>query len=57
MLEKLQRARERAGEMERARVVWADGVEFDLLGERVRLVLDPTRGVQHQAHQIGRAHV
>jgi len=45
VLEKLQRARERAGEMERARVVWGDGVEFDLLGERVRLVLDPTRGL------------
>lgn len=42
VLEKLQRARERAGELAQARTVWADGAEFGFLGQRVRLVLDPT---------------
>ena len=42
VLEKLQRARDRAGELAQARTVWANGAEFDFLGQRVRLVLDPT---------------
>jgi predicted metal-dependent hydrolase len=49
VLEKLQSARQRAGEMEQARIRWADGVEFDYLGERMRLVLDPT----HTFMQMG----
>jgi predicted metal-dependent hydrolase len=44
VLEKLQRARDRAGELAQARTVWADGAEFDFLGQRVRLVIDPTHG-------------
>ncbi|MGM9428934.1 M48 family metallopeptidase [Hydrogenophaga sp. MI9] len=40
VLDKLRDARERAGALERARTVWADGAEFDFLGQRVRLVLD-----------------
>lgn len=43
VLDKLQKARERAGELARARTDWADGAEFDYLGQRVRLVLDPTQ--------------
>lgn len=49
VLEKLQSARQRAGEMEQARIRWADGVEFDYLGERMRLVLDPA----HTFTQVG----
>jgi len=49
VLEKLQSARQRAGEMEQARIRWADGVEFDYLGERMRLLLDPT----HTFTQVG----
>jgi len=44
VLEKLQRARDRAGELAQARTLWADGAEFDFLGQRVRLVIDPTHG-------------
>lgn len=44
VLEKLQHARQRAGELAQARTVWADGAEFRFLGQRVRLVLDPTHG-------------
>jgi predicted metal-dependent hydrolase len=40
VLDKLRDARERAGALELARTVWADGAEFDFLGQRVRLVLD-----------------
>ena len=49
VLEKLQSARQRAGEMEQARIRWADGVEFDYLGGRMRLVLDPA----HTFTQVG----
>jgi len=49
VLEKLRRARERAGELAQARTVWADGVEFDYLGQRTRLELDPS----HAFHQGG----
>ena len=49
VLEKLQNARQRAGEMEQARIRWADGVAFDYLGERMRLVIDPT----HTFTQVG----
>ncbi len=44
VLEKLQSARERAGEMAQARIAWTHGAEFDYLGERLRLVLDPAHG-------------
>ncbi|OGB19572.1 MAG: metal-dependent hydrolase [Burkholderiales bacterium RIFCSPHIGHO2_12_FULL_67_38] len=44
VLEKLRRARERAGELERSRTVWADGAELDFLGQRLRLMLDPAHG-------------
>jgi predicted metal-dependent hydrolase len=44
VLEKLQRARERASELDQARIVWADGAELDYLGTRLRLVLDPAHG-------------
>ena len=49
VLDKLQEARAHAGRLERARTVWADGCEFQYLGSRTRLVLDPT---QKQAHQL-----
>jgi predicted metal-dependent hydrolase len=49
VLEKLQKAHERVGEMAQARTVWADGVAFDFLGERVRLLLDPA----HNFAQVG----
>lgn len=51
VLDKLQRARERAGELAQARTVWADGAELDFLGQRVRLVLDPA----HSFNQVGAA--
>ena len=44
VLDKLRASRERAGALERARTVWSDGAEFDFLGQRVRLLLDPTHG-------------
>ncbi len=44
VLEKLQQARDRASALAQARTVWADGAEFDHLGQRVRLRLDPTHG-------------
>jgi predicted metal-dependent hydrolase len=42
VLDKLTSARHRAGELAQARPVWADGAELDYLGQRVRLVLDPS---------------
>jgi predicted metal-dependent hydrolase len=44
VLEKLQQAHRRAGELAQARTVWADGAELEFLGQRLRLVLDPTHG-------------
>jgi predicted metal-dependent hydrolase len=44
VLDKLQRARERAGELAQARTSWANGAELDFLGQRVRLLLDPAHG-------------
>ncbi|WP_234266433.1 M48 family metallopeptidase [Hydrogenophaga sp. NFH-34] len=44
VLEKLQKAQARAGELARARTVWADGAEFHYLGQRVLLQLDPAHG-------------
>ncbi len=44
VLEKLQMARERASELDQARIVWADGAELDYLGARLRLKLDPSHG-------------
>lgn len=49
VIEKLQRSRERADRLEQARTVWADGAELDYLGQRIRLVLDPT----HTFQQVG----
>lgn len=43
VLDKLRASRERAGELERARTEWADGCNFDYLGQRTRLLLDPTQ--------------
>ena len=43
VLDKLQQARERAGELARARTVWADGCRFDYLGRPATLRLDPTQ--------------
>ena len=34
--------------LNRTRIVWADGCEFDYLGQRTRLVLDPTQATGHQ---------
>lgn len=45
VLDKLQASRERAGALERAKTVWADGAEFEFLGQRVRLVLDSAHAV------------
>lgn len=49
VLDKLRASRERAGALERARTVWADGAEFDFLGQRVCLRLDPA----HAFKQVG----
>ncbi len=49
VLDKLRASRERAGELDRARTEWADGCTFDYLGQRTRLLLDPT---QSRAHQL-----
>ncbi len=43
VLDKLQQARERAGQLARARTVWADGCRFDYLGRPATLRLDPTQ--------------
>lgn len=42
VIEKLQQARQRAGELARVRTVWADGETFEFLGQPVRLRLDAT---------------
>ncbi len=44
VLRKLRDSRERASDLERSRLVWADGVSFELLGRPVCLRLDPTHG-------------
>jgi predicted metal-dependent hydrolase len=49
VLEKLQKAQQRASDLAQARTVWADGVEFDYLGQRVRLQLDPA----HRFSEVG----
>jgi predicted metal-dependent hydrolase len=51
VLDKLQQAHERAGELAKARTVWANGAELDYLGQRVQLVLDPAHGFS----QVGAA--
>ena len=56
VLEKLQKAHQRAGEMAQARTVWVDGAEFNYLGERVRLALDPTHGFQQVGGALQPAH-
>ena len=52
VLEKLQKAHERAGELAQAKTVWADGAEFDVLGKRVRLVLDPAQASSHASADL-----
>jgi predicted metal-dependent hydrolase len=52
VLEKLQKAHERVGEMAQAKTVWVDGAEFDYLGERVRLVLDPAQASSHARAEL-----
>ena len=52
VLEKLQKAHERKDEIAQARTVWADGAEFDFLGERVRLVLDPAQASSHAKAEL-----
>jgi predicted metal-dependent hydrolase len=49
VLDKLRQAHERAGELAKARTVWANGAELDFLGQRVRLVIDPA----HDFAQVG----
>jgi predicted metal-dependent hydrolase len=44
VLDKLQRARERSQSLSQARTVWADGAQFDWMGQRAQVVLDPTHG-------------
>jgi len=44
VIAKLVEARERAERQSRSRVTWADGAELPLLGEPVRLRLDPAHG-------------
>ena len=44
ILDKLRVARERRQALDEARVQWADGARFELLGQPVRLCLDPTHG-------------
>jgi predicted metal-dependent hydrolase len=51
VLDKLRASQERAGALERARTVWADGAELDFLGQRVSLRLDPA----HAFEQVGAA--
>jgi len=50
VLDKLQQARERAGELARARTVWADGCRFDYLGQSATLRLDPTQDPAQRLH-------
>lgn len=50
VLDKLQQARERAGELARARTVWADGCRFDYLGRAATLRLDPTQDLAQRLH-------
>lgn len=52
VLEKLQKAHERLDEIAQARTVWADGAEFDFLGERVQLVLDPAQASSHARAEL-----
>lgn len=49
VLDKLQQAQKRAGEMAKARTVWANGAELNFLGQPVRLVIDPA----HDFAQVG----
>ena len=51
VLDKLQRAQQRAGELAQARTVWADGAELHYLGQPLRLVLDPA----HSFNGVGAA--
>lgn len=44
VIDKLVEARERAARQARSRVRWADGAELPLLGEPLRLQLDPAHG-------------
>ncbi len=44
VLDKLQEARNRADGLAQARTEWVNGAEFNFLGQRVQLVLDPAHG-------------
>jgi len=44
VLARLAESRERAGQLAQARTPWADGVVIQLLGEPLRVVLDPAHG-------------
>ena len=52
VLEKLQKAHERLGELAQARTVWADGAEFSYLGQRARLLLDPAQAASHASAEL-----
>lgn len=43
VLDKLQETQARTQALAQARVHWADGASFDYLGQRVRMVIDPTQ--------------
>ena len=47
VLDKLRASRDRAGALDRARIVWADDCTFDYLGQGIRLRLDPTQSRAH----------
>jgi predicted metal-dependent hydrolase len=52
ILRKLQESRERQGRAHSARVEWRDGVDIPFLGDRIRLVLDPTHGFSGRGAQL-----
>ncbi len=52
ILRKLQETRERHSRQESARIVWADGAEFPLLGEPVMVRLDPTQAMSGKGAQL-----
>ena len=51
VLEKLQAARERRAQAERARITWRDGASFPWLGREVTVTLDPERGARAALHE------
>lgn len=53
IVEKLHEMRQRRAQLEAARVVWQDGAQFDFLGRRVVLRLDPSHGFSGVGAQLG----